>query len=93
VYGDGNEAEGTFDNDRLHGSGVMIYSNGDRFEGYWNRGLKDGRGSIAFTNGDRYIGMFEILKMGYNMEQENICKPQAAFMKGNGCSVENKLQD
>ena len=52
----GEHYEGSYNDGRRHGRGVLTFSNGDRYEGGFVDGDMRGKGVMYLANGDIYVG-------------------------------------
>lgn len=52
---DGRIFVGEFENDTVHGNGMMYHKNGNRHVGKWNHGVPDGRCVQYYTNGTKSL--------------------------------------
>jgi hypothetical protein len=54
-YATGDEYEGWFDHNDMHGQGIYKYSNGDVFKGEFHRGFKHGKGMMYTHKNKKYF--------------------------------------
>lgn len=50
--------EGTFQNDKFHGTGTMTLANSTIYSGDWVDGMYSGNGILKFADGNVYEGGF-----------------------------------
>jgi len=50
--------EGTWKNDKCHGTGIRTFASGDRYEGEFYEGVYHGRGKYVWANGKTYDGFW-----------------------------------
>jgi hypothetical protein len=55
----GEEYEGDWEDDKMHGHGRYLYSSGNVYTGTWNYGVMQGIGRMEFGDRTQYEGEFD----------------------------------
>ncbi|GAA4823239.1 hypothetical protein GCM10023331_04610 [Algivirga pacifica] len=63
TWKDGTVYEGKWQDNLMHGRGVLHYADGSTYEGYFAYGKKHGYGVFTWADGDKYTGGFKEGKM------------------------------
>lgn len=50
--------EGMWNDDCMHGQGVLHFANGFKYQGEFNKGYQHGMGTLEYLNGSRYEGQW-----------------------------------
>ena len=59
VWPDKSVYEGSWVNNKMHGSGIMLWPDGRVYKGEFSNGAREGRGAMTWPNGNTYEGFWK----------------------------------